>query len=131
MEQITAKELSAQELRIVLKRVFPIDSSFISSRKTKTREIIRPQGTLLFRLDLFPYYTHILLNILIESFDTESDRDSNPNYTKSNPNTIALIETHTQISASEDSSSLKLPLLIPLFSLCVKTWSIERWEKIK
>jgi len=90
MEQIIAKELSTQELRTVLKRVFPIDKSFISSRKTKTREIICPQGILLFRPDLFPYYTHILLNTPIELFDTESDRDSDPDYTESNPDTVSI-----------------------------------------
>src|SRR5882762_10629424 len=129
MEQTTVEDLTAQELRTALKRAFPIDNSFISSRKTKTREIVRSQGTLLFRPDLFPHYTHTLLNTPIESFDTESDRDSDPDYTESNPDTVSIY-THTQTSVSEESSLIP-PSPTPLFGLRAKSWSTERWEKIK
>jgi hypothetical protein len=113
------EDLTTQELRIALKRAFPINNSFISSRKTKTREIVRSQGTLLFRLDLFPHYTHTLLNTPIESFDTESNRDSNPDYTKSNPNTVSIY-TYTQTSILEESSLIP-PSPIPLFGLRAKS----------
>jgi hypothetical protein len=126
MEQ-TVEELTAQELQAVLKQAFPTDETFILSRNTRTRRITQPQDTLLFRPDLFPHYIYTLINTLIESFNTESDRDSDPDYTDSEIEPPPSEYTHSDTEASSSPSPRSL-LPMPLFGYRVKTWSTDIWE---
>ena len=72
--------------------------------------------TLLFRLDLFPYYTYILINTPIKSFDSEANRDSDSNYI--NPSNPEVLSKYSYIDTDIlKTSKLRLPLPIPLFDL--------------
>jgi hypothetical protein len=119
MNQNTVEEITSQELQATLKYIFPTDDSFIileESTFIRTREITRPQVILLFRPDLFPYYTYILINTPIESFDFEADRDSDSDYTNLSNSEAVSKYSYIDTLASK-SISLRLPLPILLFGL--------------
>ncbi len=91
IDQASSQELTEQEPHAVSRRAFPTEETFIPSRRTKTGNITQPPhgSPLLFRLNLFKHSTHTLINIPIISFDTTSDRESDPDFTSSEYRTLA------------------------------------------